>query len=104
MSAPSLMFTNEFCPPVSLKKMPEATATKLFIGLVVADTVFSLTSLIVGILGALSVIGMPPAAAYALIGVSALITLPWLAFATLMIIGVAGDKCEQAKKQQSKIK
>lgn len=84
--------------------MPEATATKLIVGLVVADTVVSLTSLIVGILGALSVIGMPPAAAYALIGVSCLITLPWLAFATLMILGIVIDKCDEAKKQQSKKK
>lgn len=41
----------------------------------VCDTLVSITALIVGILGATSVIAMPAAAAYALIGVSGVITL-----------------------------
>src|SRR5205085_2406101 len=45
------------------------------------DALVSLTCLIVGILGALSMINMPAAASYALIGVSCGITALWIIMA-----------------------
>lgn len=49
------------------------------IGVLALDTLLSITSLIVGILGVTAVIAMPPAAAYSLIGISAGITLLYIA-------------------------
>ena len=43
------------------------------------DTLVSITALVVGILGVTSVMIMPPAAAYTLIGVSGGITALWIA-------------------------
>jgi len=42
------------------------------------DTLISITSLVLGILGACSVIAMPAIAAYTLIGISCAITILWL--------------------------
>lgn len=43
------------------------------------DTLVSLTALVLGILGLTAVITMPAAASYALIGISAGITVLWIA-------------------------
>lgn len=96
MSAPSFLAATVFCPS-TVNKLSKETGGRLFLGLVVADTVVSLTSLIVGILGAVSVIAMPPAAAYALIGVSSLITLAWLGLAIFGIVK-AVQNCQQNRR------
>lgn len=109
MAAPlfigSNIFCGDFCKTKCKVDMDRKTSMKfpvIAIGLMVADTVISLTALVVGILGALSVIGMPPAAAYTLIGVSGLITLPWLATA-IFLIGLKVKACcdKQAKAASS---
>lgn len=97
MSAPSFLAATLFCPS-TVNKMSQQTGGKLLIGLAVADTIVSLTALIVGILGAVSVIGMPPAAAYALIGVSSLITLGWIGLAISGIV-LAVKKCQHNRSR-----
>jgi len=54
------------------------TAWKVFTTSVIVDTLISITALIMGILGALSVIAIPPAAAYTLVAISGVITLAWI--------------------------
>ena len=55
---------------------------KVHLASIVVDALVSITALVVGILGCLSMIhGMPPAAAYTLISLSGGITLIWIALA-----------------------
>ena len=74
-----------FCSPLTHQEA--AADTKIVICGAVAtlgDALLSITSLTIGILGALSIIsGIPPAAAYTLIGISGVITLSWIAMATM---------------------
>lgn len=60
---------------------------KLVASVTALDTVISITGLVLGILGALSVISMPAAAAYALIGTSVAITALWGALAIKIFYG-----------------
>jgi hypothetical protein len=86
MVAPTLLFT-DCCfgkIPYEDEKMVDRGAPKklgnhCFLIAPIADALISLTALIVGILGAVSVIAMPAAAAYTLIGISCAITLAWIA-------------------------
>ena len=59
-------------------KCPEDLLDDLFVSTLVADPLLFITSLVLGILGLTGVIGMPPAAAYALIGVTIGITLLYI--------------------------
>jgi hypothetical protein len=59
------------------------------------DAVVSITALVLGILGAVSVIVMPAAAAYVLIGISCTITLLWI------IAFVKNKCCTQSQTQQA---
>ena len=56
----------------------DPTSKKIAFGLIVGDIVLSITSFVIGLLGIFSVITMPTAAAYALVGISGIITLSWL--------------------------
>lgn len=89
MAFPILFFSRGCCGAVEVitsgvtsdlaKKIKFDKDVKIKLATVVFDTFVSLTALVVGILGATSLITMPAAAAYALIGVSSVITLSWIA-------------------------
>lgn len=69
-------------PDVKDKKV-NATA-KIMAASIVGEALLSITALVIGILGAVGVLhGLPPAAAYTLIGYSGLITLIWVIFTAL---------------------
>lgn len=111
MSAPIFFFSNLVCHNFCKTKCKVdhiSKASQKFIGisfgLAIADALISLTALVVGILGVLSVIGMPPAAAYTLIGVSGLITLPWLATAIFIIGAKIKECCDERAKAAEKAK
>lgn len=76
MTAPLISLTNECC------KRSNLSDNKVLLSTLAFDALVSITALVVGILGATSVIAMPAAAAYSLIGLSGGITLLW-------IIGIA---------------
>lgn len=66
-------------PPVVIEG-ELSTSTKIYLIAVLSDALISISALVVGILGALSIIqGMPPAASYTLIGIGGGITLIWVA-------------------------
>lgn len=100
MSAPifflSAISCEDFCRTKC--KLKDDNFLKICIGLIVTDAVVAITALVVGILGVLSVIGMPAAAAYTLIGVSGLFTLPWLGVAILLV----GSKIKDCSNKQAK--
>jgi hypothetical protein len=63
------------------------TRAKLTLATIIGDTFVSITCLVIGILRLVSVLhGIPPAASYALLGISGVITLTWL----LLSIGSKG--------------
>lgn len=106
MSAPifffSSMICDNFCKTKCNVKFNESRFWKIQIGLIIADAVVSISALVIGILGVVSVIGMPAAAAYTLIGVSGLITLPWLAVA-ILYAGISIKECCEARATKSKL-
>ncbi len=74
MAFPIFRFTEE-----SLKhKCSEELLDDLFVSTLAFDPLVFITSLVLGILGLTSVIGMPAAAAYALVGVSTGIALIYI--------------------------
>lgn len=83
MTGPIIITTGTAC---DVPKLSSSSASKWKTGDYIAvsaigfDTVTSITCLVVGILGVISTIVMPVAAAYALIGVSVAITAMWALF------------------------
>lgn len=61
------------------QKGSEEVRDDLFVSTLVVDLVLFITTLVLSILGVFSVIGMPPAASYSLIGVNAGIVLLYIA-------------------------
>ncbi len=74
MTVPTLELTHCCCLTLQGKLSPAAR-----IGFVAFDVLISITTFVVGILGATAVSAMPAAAAYGLIGISVGITLLYLA-------------------------
>jgi hypothetical protein len=75
----------EWCSEPGLKEKSDGTGYELNtparVGIIAfaADPIIFVTSLVIGLLGLLSVIhGMPPAASYALIGYAGFISLTWI--------------------------
>ena len=77
MTTPFLDFTN-CCGTLATQS---STRDNLKLATVATDTLISLTAFVLGILGLTAVITMPAAASYALIGISAGITVLWIALA-----------------------
>jgi hypothetical protein len=67
------------------------TGNYIAVGTMTFDAVVSLTALVLGILGVLSVIIMPVAAAYSLIAISGTITLLWI----INILKRTIDQCQK---------
>lgn len=79
MSFPVTTLSCAFCNrSVSENTMMKATAVTVSV-----DAVIMIASLVVGILGALSLIGIPAAAAYSLIGVGGFVLLSHVVFGYL---------------------
>ena len=58
------------------------TSARVLLNLVIADALISITALVIGILGLVGILhGMPPAAAYTLVGLSGFIISSWVAMA-----------------------
>ena len=67
-------------PTVEDKKLN--TSARVLLASIIADALISITALVVGILGVVGILhGMPPAAAYTLIGLSGFIISSWVAMA-----------------------
>lgn len=96
MCAPVLSFTN-----CCFKKIPMGTDQNPKLGdhcfkiAPTIDAIVSITCLVMGILGVMSIVTMPPAAAYALIGISGGITLLWIA----MVVRARTADCCKPKQQ-----
>lgn len=92
MSFPLLVFSRgccnkvDFCDPLISKKKCSNSKTIIY-GTMAFDILVFITSLIVGILGATSVIAMPAAAAHALIGVGGAIPVLWIAMYIALKLG-----------------
>lgn len=81
MATPLFTFSNHCCgyfPAVSVKNEKTNITDVIYVAATAFDIFISLTALVVGILGAISVFAMPPAAAYSLIALSGTITLLWI--------------------------
>ena len=89
MAFPIYSFIKESRSPESIVHHEKILTTALWI----LDASLSLTSLVVGILTLLGIITLPHVAAYALIGVSGVITLTWVSWA----IKAAVDNHRQTK-------
>jgi hypothetical protein len=100
MATPILYFTSDCCDKLSNSssnkgvKRPSTFKDVLLVTSLTADALISITCVVLGILGLLSVIAMPAAAAYTLIGVSGGITLLWLA------LTASFAKCAFSPKQK----
>ncbi len=80
MCFPSLYFTGMCCDKLPAQRDKFGTVcgntrNTLSVSSMVSDALLFITLLVVGILGATSVITMPPAAAYSLLGLASLIFL-----------------------------
>lgn len=75
MSIPMLLLYHN-CKGSTADKLANEGAGKIC-GLACLDALTSITCLVIGILALTSVISMPPAAAWALIGISGFITFLW---------------------------
>jgi hypothetical protein len=68
------------CPQPEIKNKKFNQAYRLAVTLIIGDALFSVTALVVGILGVLAIIdGISPVVAYAFFTLSGIITLLWIA-------------------------
>ena len=106
MTAPIFMISSAIfsCIPdlPDRKKKDENITSKLTYIAIAFDTIASIATLVVGILGATAVIGMSAAAAYTLIGISGGITAIWITFIAAIALTVKCAEQSKAKLQVAK--
>jgi cytochrome c biogenesis factor len=81
MTAPLFYFTDccfQKIPFERKEHKPKQIGNRLLIVAPLLDALVSLTCLVVGILGATSILALPPAASYTFIGISGAMTIGWL--------------------------
>lgn len=85
------------CEKISEPEIKDRKANmgaKLALTAIAGDALISITSLVIGILGVFAFIhGMPPAAAYTLLGISGTVTLTWASLA----LASKGESLEHSK-------
>lgn len=88
MTIPLIALVNTKCYRFIPKDRPNLQSL-IFFGFASIDALVSITALVVGILGALSILTIPSLVSYSLIGLSTTITLLWIGFFALKCRGNA---------------